>query len=455
MKLLTDLSNTILETPALLQKKFTQWLHIDLTRKSQRNGYFLIIEIFFATFLTAAASFNAAYAIRLGAGDEQISILTSIPALIAVIIAIPVGTWLQRTAGKKTLLMRSLALHRAGFVVIALVPFLSSLNLNQGTMVVWLLILFTVPAQVFNIGFVSLTATLIRPEQRAAVFSLRNQIFFAVNSVCSFLFGMLLDVVIFPLNYQIMYFASFLLSLVSILYLMKIEFRERAYTAVNLQQSEKPKKKLPTLNVRQRVLKLVNDFRASPTFLKFNINTFLMDFGLWAVIPLFTVFYLNELNATEGWLGLLAATGSVTTIIGFGLSRKLINRHGRKKVLLFTALLRPLFPLVVAIFPNLTAILLLNMAMGILMPGLGLSHYNMMLDATPDARRDEYTAYYTMFQNISVFVAPLVGALIYSLVGYTITFLIFAGVRLVGGLSWYLFPLRELEELPGIPDEDD
>ena len=455
MNFLTDLSNNILQTPALLQKKFTQWLHIDLTRKTQRNGYYLIIEILFATFLSAAASFNAAYAIRLGAGDEQISFLASIPALIAVIIAIPVGTWLQRTAGKKSLIMRSLALHRAGFVIIALVPFLSSLNLNRGTMVVWLLILFTIPAQVFNIGFVSLTATVIRPEQRAAVFSLRNQIFFAVNSLCSFLFGLWLDTVVFPLNYQVMYFASFLLSLVSIFYLMKIEFRERAYTSLKAQPAEKPKTKLPALNVRQRILKLVSDFRASPTFLRFNINTILMDFGLWAVIPIFTVFYINELKATEGWLGLLAATGSITNIIGFGIGRKLITRYGRNKVLFYTSLLRPLFPLVVAIFPNLTAILILNMALGILMPGLGLSHFSLMLDATPDERRDEYTAYYTMFQNISVFVAPLVGALIYSLVGYTITFLIFAAVRLLGGLAWFVFPLRELEELPGTPAEDD
>lgn len=417
------------------QNLLTRWLHIDMTRKSQRNGYFLIIEIFFATFLSAAASFNAAYAIRLGAGDEQISLMTSIPALIAVIISIPAGRILQKTSRKKSLLLYTLGIHRAGYLLIVFAPFLNQLNLNQGSLVTWTLILFMLPAQFFNIGFTSLTATMIKPEQRAAVFSLRNQIFFAVSSISSFLLGLWLNEIAFPLNYQVMYGVAFAISLLSNFYLAKLEIPERE------KPTELPKKE--PVSIPQRWTNLIQGLRENPQFLRFNINTFVMDFGLWAIGPLFTVFYVNELGATEAWLGLLGTFGSLANIFGFGLWRKIVNRYGREKVLFFTAMLRPIYPIVVAIFPNLTMVMIVSAVTGVLMPGLSLSHYSMMLDATPNEKRDQFTAYYTLFQNISIFIAPLIGALMVGWVDYQITFFVFGAIRVIGGFMWKIFPVTE------------
>ncbi|MEE4195490.1 MAG: MFS transporter [Anaerolineae bacterium] len=422
---------------AWIQNKITHWLHIDLTKKSQRNGYYLIVEIFFATFLSAAASFNAAYAIRLGAADENISFMTSIPALIAVIISIPAGKILQNTSRKKSLLVYALGIHRSGYLLIVFAPFLQRLGLNSGALVTWMLILFMLPAQFFNIGFTSLTATIIKPEQRAAVFSFRNQIFFAVSALGAFLFGFWLDAVVFPLNYQIMYAAGFLISLISLFYVKKLELPERPKT------EQKPLKE--TVSLQQRFHNLIKDFRDNPQFLRFNINTLLMDFGMWAIAPLFTIYYVNDLGATESWLGLLTTLGSLANIFGFGLGRKFVNRLGRTKVLFYTALLRPIYPLVVAFFPNLTAIILVSAITGILMPGLSLSHYSLMLDSTPNDKRDQFTAYYTMFQNISVFIAPLIGAAVLQLAGYKITFLIFGFIRLLGGLMWRILPVTQPE----------
>ena len=82
------------------------------------------------------------------------------------------------------------------------------------------------------------------------------------------------------------------------------------------------------------------------------------------------------------------------------------------------------------------------------MPGLNLSHYNLLLTITPDDRRDEFTAYYTTFQNISVFLSPLLGALISLWVGYPITFLVFAGLRLFGGFMWRILPIKDFDQQP-------
>lgn len=422
-----------------LQQEVTRFLHVNMDSRHQRNGYYLVIEMLWATFLNAATTFNAAYIIRLGASDQEVSFLTSLPALISIIVSIPAAKVLQRSRRRKNLIMGSLTLHRFGYLAIALLPWLKGLGLPQSSMAVATLILFTLPLQVFNIGFIGIQATAITVEQRPAVFAMRNQVFHAVRSVTVFLLGLWLDSILFPLNYQIMYLVTFVLSLISILYLMKIESDD--------QQSEaQPAGVQPgKVSLWQRLKNTLREFRENEPFLKFSINTFLMDFGLWGVMPLFSIYYVNTLNASDSWLGLTGSTSSVANIIGFGLWAKLIPRYGRKKTLKITALMRPIFPLVVAISQNLTAIAIGQVVVGFLMPGLGLSHTNLLLSVTPADKRDDYTAMYTTLQNVNAFLAPVLGTYISSWIGLPATILIFAGIRFLGGLMWTINPIPDPE----------
>ena len=66
-------------------------LRLNLDNQDDRNALFLVVEVFFAAVLGAAATFNAAFALRLGATNEDIGLLTSLPALLAVVISIPAG----------------------------------------------------------------------------------------------------------------------------------------------------------------------------------------------------------------------------------------------------------------------------------------------------------------------------------------------------------------------------
>lgn len=425
---------------ARTQQQITRYLHVNMDSRNQRNGYYLVIEMFWATFLSAATTFNAAYIIRLGASDQEVSYLTSIPALISILISIPAAQILQRSKQRKNLIMGSLTLHRFGYLAIALLPWLKGLGLPQSSMVVWTLILFTLPLQLFNIGFMGVQATAITTEQRPAVFAMRNQVFHAARSITVFLFGFWLDSIIFPLNYQIMYLFTFLLSLLSILFLMKIELKEQQIekTSVNQSQNAAP--------IFKRFKNTFTELRQNDQFLKFAVNTFLMDFGLWGVMPLFSIYYVNTLKASDGWLGLTGSTSSVANIIGFGLWAKILPRWGRKKSLQVTALMRPLFPLIVAISQNLTAIAIGQVVVGFLMPGLGLSHSNLLLSITPADKRDTYTALYTTLQNVNAFLAPVLGTYISTFIGLPNTILIFAGFRFLGGLMWIINPIQELDQ---------
>ncbi|NSW53806.1 MAG: MFS transporter [Anaerolineae bacterium] len=412
-----------------------RYARINFNNRDDRNSFYMVAEIFWATFLDAAMAFNAAYAIRLGASDQEIGLLSSIPALFAIFLSIPLGKVLQRTPNKKKLLLGSLTIYRLGYIFIALIPWLNFLNLNQGSLVVFALIFFTICDRPFIISFAPMQSTVIPRERQAPVISLRMQIYHAVRSLSVFLLGFWLDAILFPLNYQLMYIVTFALSIFSIVSIARIELPPNAQLPAETKQERK------RFSLRASFAPTFAMIRENPRFLRFMVNTLMMDFGMWAINPLFSIFYIKNLEASDGWLGTFSAIHSVCNIIGYGIWRPIVRRVGETRMLKLTALLRPLYPLAIALFPNLTAILVIGGAWGLLIPGLGLSHSSTYLQMLPPEAREEAQSIHSTIQNSSMFLSPLLGIAISEWIGIPGTLLLFAGVRLLGSLTWTLFPI--------------
>jgi hypothetical protein len=113
---------------------------LDLSQIEQRNAWYLVVEMFWASMLAAAATFNAAYAIRLGATNTHVSLLSSIPALMAVLISIPAGQFLQKRPRRKPWLLWSLGLYRLGYLAVILVPWLPFEGAGKGLGMVLILV---------------------------------------------------------------------------------------------------------------------------------------------------------------------------------------------------------------------------------------------------------------------------------------------------------------------------
>ncbi len=187
---------TVLQTPA-------RWLGLATKSIDDRNAWHLAIEVFWAAILASVASFNSAFALRLGAESQHIALLTSLPALLAIVVSLPAGRFLERRTRRKGWILGSLLLHRLCYALVALLPLLSFGRLNRGGVLVVFLVIMGLPAHFFNVGFHGLLADVIPPRRRAAVFATRNIINVATLSLALFLIGQWLDRVAFPLNYQI------------------------------------------------------------------------------------------------------------------------------------------------------------------------------------------------------------------------------------------------------------
>lgn len=417
-------------------------LHINLLRHSgmttdDRNALNLCVELFWAALMSCVASFNAAFALRLGAQNRHIALLTSLPALMAAVISIPAGRFLERCTNFKRWVLGSLLVHRLGYALVACLPWLPSWGANRGAILVALLIIIGLPAHFFNVGFHALLAEVVPPRRRAAVFATRSTINVATTSIGLFLVGQWLSRIAYPFNYQTAYLGGLLAGMLSMVYLYRLRVPDaRASAPVT-----SPNYSLPQTRWRE-ALKLLQN---CPQFMRFTINTFIYNLAAWAVAPLYVLYYVRERGADEGWLGLLGTVSNVSAIVGYAIWRRVIARRGEYPVLRLSASGAGIFPILAGISPTLPPILAAAALDGLIVTAINLSHYTMFLRVVPDERRPLFIGVYITLMNAGAFLMPLVGVALAEWAGLT-TIILGCGVcRFLTGLLFHFWPIREAQ----------
>ncbi len=406
---------------------------INLKNPTERNSWYLVLEIFWATFLGAAASFNAAFAIRLGATDTQVGLLTSLPALLAVLVLIPAGRFLNTRKNPKAWLLGSLALYRSGFLVVAIIPWLKFAGINQGAMLIFWLVFLSMPAHFFNVGFIPLLSEVVPPSQRANVFTARNVIYNAALSVCVYFYGQWLNRYEFPVNYQLMYVVSYVVALLSLYYLVKLQIPQKP---VHI-HVEEHKQSLPaSIRIIRQDLAEFQDYRRIVT------NTLFHSIGLWMASPLYMLYFVRDLQADDAWIGLLGAVSSLATIGGFLIWRNRMQRLGELRTLKFTIVLGGLYPLLVGFTHSLTPILVWVAINGLVAGGISLSHLNTLLRVTPEKDRPGYTAFYMTVMNIGAVISPMVGVALGEQFGIPLILSLCGLLSIIGSFSFWLWPIK-------------
>jgi MFS family permease len=186
-------------------------------------------------------------------------------------------------------------------------------------------------------------------------------------------------------------------------------------------------------------------FRSNLGFRTLVFNTLVFDCGAWLVSPLYIIFFVRELGASDGWLGLNGMLASIGGIIGHLLWRRWIRRLGYSRALLLSAPLGASYACLLGLFPSLTLILVWGMLNNIINPGISLSHFNLLLKVAPDDRRPTYMATYSTLANIGAFIMPLVGVALAGAIDIRPVLLIGGTMRLAGSFLFYIFRIRVQE----------
>jgi Na+/melibiose symporter-like transporter len=353
---------------------------------------------------------------------------------LAVILLIPTARFLEARSNRTPWLWGSLLIARLGYAVVAVLPWLVP-AMHQATSLVWLLIAISIPSTFFSAGFTPLLADIIPERTRARVFANRNIILGATVAPLTYLAGRWLEAgnaiswATFPLNYQILYFIGFAASMISTAFLFKIKVPPSRIV------EHKPREKGNRLSWRQ--LKAM--FGEKRDFGIIIINTLVFGAGEWLVGPLYILFFVNELGASDGWIGLNSTLANIGAIIGYALWQRWIQKLGYQRTLLITVPMAASYALLVSLFPNLTAILVWGVWINLINPGVNLSHFNILLKLCPDERRASYIAVYSVVMNAGAFVGPMIGVALAQMWTIRTLLLVGSGIRLCGAILFHIF----------------
>jgi MFS family permease len=411
--------------------------------EAERNIWYLYIEVFWAGIFLAALAFNATYALRLGATNTQIGWLSSIPALLAMVVLVPAARFLETKSDRAPWLTWSLIVGRALFVGAALAPWVLPRFAAQA--VVAVLILRAIPMQFYSAGFTPMLADVIPPRDRALVLANRSIISSATVAVCTYLFGQWMDLATrlpwagFPFNYQLVYILGAIAGVMSGYFVSRVRPPK-----TQVIRRERPEFKAARLREIQETFQTL--VRRNRAFVRIVINTFIFNLGAWMVGPLYMIFFIRQLNASDGWVGLNTTLANIGVISGNLLWRRIVDRKGAGWSLRAAVPLAASYAFLVSFFPNLNLILLFGVLINLVNPGVNLSHGNILYTLTPKERRASYMALYATISNVGAFIAPMIGVALSEAIDIRWILLGGGALRLIGAGMFHVFSIEPKEE---------
>ncbi len=391
----------------------------------ERNIALLYVEIAAASVMTAAANFNSAFALRLGASNALIGLMTSLPALITMLGMIPASAIVERQQKRWPMMLRSLEITRLLWFPLVLIPWVVPQPYQAPAFVALLTFRF-LPILVFSAGFDSALADMVPPRLRAQVFSWRNIIATAAVIVSLALVRPWLELAVFPLNYQVVYLIGGIAGMVSQVFLRRIQVPDSL-------------PRVPAERRRGMSLRAMRDAVAgNRQYVRFLTNSLVANSGAYLASPLYILYYVRTLNASDGWIASATLAANIAAMVGYVVWRRFLPRLGESKTLRGTFPLTGLYPLLIALSGSLNGVILVILWYGVISPGLNLSHYNTLLEVCPQARRPTYISVYSSVNNAFAFVLPLLAVALANRFGIVPVMAAASVLWVVGGLMFSL-----------------
>ncbi|TAK21177.1 MAG: MFS transporter [Chloroflexota bacterium] len=334
---------------------------------------------------------------RFGAGAMTVSWLSSGLALTSIVMALPAGPIVER---QRRLVPWSANYYysiRGLFFLIALAAFLPTPVAIPLVVILWSL--HGIPAAIGNNAWYSVLADAVSPRRRPSINGLRWALLGLVSAGCVAGFGILADALPIPLGYQAIFIVSTVIGALGIFFYSRITIPDHV-----------PRETVATHGWRERIRALAAPLTEGGDFLHYTIGTSLLRIGLHLPIGLYSVFWVNDLMASDTMIGLRSLVGNLALTFGYYGWGRLAARLGHRRVLGFSAAGLAFYPALTASAPTVEWLLPAALIWGLFASGIDMSLFEGLLDVCPADRRAEFVAVNTFVANVIAFAAPLLGA---------------------------------------------
>jgi hypothetical protein len=393
---------------------------LDATPLQKRNFLNVQVDAIGIGIASAAGQFLPIFLTRLGATNFQIGLLTAMPALSGLILAIFIGRFLQGRRRIVPWFSGARLLVISAYALTGLVPFVVAPELAiPAVLLIWLFA--TIPQIVVNVAFSVVMNAVAGPTKRYELMSRRWSLLGLTTALTVAITGQVLDRIDFPINYQLVFMGLSLGGLISYYFSSHIDLPE-VETILEKQG----------LSLRARLkenLALVANERA---FVSFNLKRFVFITGQTLAIPLFPLYYVRVLHASNSWIGVIATAQTAVMLIGYFFWTRQSRRRGSRFVLLWTTFGISLFPAVIASTRQIEWVVFIAGLGGILQAGIDLVFFDELMKTVPEEYSATFVSYAQSIQYLSSFIAPLIGTTLATWIGIPGAMLVSTAIRLLG-----------------------
>jgi MFS family permease len=381
---------------------------------------------------------------RLGASAVTISLLTSLPALVAILFALPAGALVARWRHLVRLSARCFYLLRFSYPPMAIAMLLDPSIAPLLIVVIWGLT--AIPGTLGNTVFFDVLAEAVSPRRRAAVNGARWALLGLASALSVAIFGQLLAAAPWPHNYLLLFAICFVVGLLSTYCYSRIEIAPR--------DPLPPAEKQPSLWAR--AVHLLQPLRAGTGFLTFLLVTLALRLGFFLPAGVFSLFLVRDLHLSDAWIGGRTTLENSALTLGYYVWGRLAHRLSYWRMLALAAVaLGGAFLLAGMTTPD--ALWLLFAAAlvgGFFASAVDVSLFEWLLAVMPQGERPRYVAINTVFLHLVMLVAPLAGAGAAGRVGIPAVLFAAGGCLFVcAGLTYCTSKTWELVGARGKPGE--
>ncbi len=375
--------------------------------------------------------FLSIFAIKNGASDYQVALLSSAPALVSVLSMIPGARYIDQQPNKHKVTTSVIFLHRLFYLVLAIIPFFDPGI--RATLLVATIALMNLPGSISNVAWQSFISSVIPPDRRAISFATRNRLQNLVGTAFTLLAGRFLDIASYPLGYQIAFFTSFLLAMTEVWVFSRMDEAPAAVNAPELTKNTTKQRDLLG-GLKNAFTEIINEKK----FLRFVAASLVFHFAWQIPWSLFSLYQVRVLGANNTWVSFLSLINTGGSLMGYGYWTRYSQKHGNLQTLFASGIWIFVVPLAYAFSKSLYFVAIINLITGMVFSGVNLSLFNATLDSTPEKNKTSFLAYHQTAVSITAIFAPVVGVTLKNRLGFQIAFLICAILRFGGAWCFWL-----------------
>lgn len=376
---------------------------------TRSNARYSIIEgMYVCVMVGLVTPFTTMYAMRWGASDYMISLLTSLPALVGLLAQLPAAHFAGRAPSLLRLLIRSAAASRLSYLFFALLPFVPVPPLTRAWLFIAVFSLANFPGTVSNVTWQAMMGEMFPGELRGRVFGERSMITGLVTLVFTWLAGRFFDrtTASFPWNYSLVFAVSFAALMISLHYLTRL--REERPASVRERQAG---------SVRGFAWRSFTDVLRNRGFLIFALAVLLFHVGFHLPSSVVLVLWIRILGLPEGWIGTFSVVNGLASVLIYRWWGRVVDRRGSGFVLICAFCGFAFLPIVYTYVFNPYGIAFFQLLAGLAAAALNLGLFSSLLERAPEAARADYIAVFNLLVGLSAATVPVIGVAMLKTVG--------------------------------------